>query len=46
MIRGIMAATLEGHVAGADGGVQFLGDFADVDRGFETFLARIGTVVI
>lgn len=46
MIRGMMAATLDGFVAEADGGVQFLDDFADVDWGFEAFLARIGTVVM
>jgi dihydrofolate reductase len=46
MIRGMMAVTLDGHVAEADGDVQFLDAFADVDWGFEAFLARIGTVVM
>jgi dihydrofolate reductase len=46
MIRGMMAASLDGFVAEADGGVSFLEPFHDVDWGYEAFLADVGTVVM
>lgn len=45
-LRGMMASSLDGFAAEADGGVAFLADFEDVDWGYDAFLAGIGTVVM
>lgn len=45
-IRGMMASTLDGYAADASGGVGFLGPFEDVDWGWTSFIAEIGTVVM
>ena len=45
-LRGMRAQSLDGFVADSDGGVGFLDDFAEVDWGFDSFLAQIGTVVM
>ncbi|MCA3254338.1 dihydrofolate reductase family protein [Bradyrhizobium sp.] len=46
MIRGFIAASLDGFVADAGGGVDFLKPFGGVDYGYDTFIAGIGTVVV
>ncbi len=45
-LRGMMASSLDGFAAEADGGVGFLNDFDGVDWGYEAFIAGIGTVVM
>lgn len=45
-IRGMMASTLDGYAADSDGGVGFLDPFHDVDWGWSSFIAEIGTVVM
>ncbi|MBC2837519.1 dihydrofolate reductase family protein [Paragemmobacter straminiformis] len=42
----MMAATLDGYVADARGGVGFLNEFQHVDWGWSGFIAEIGTVVM
>ncbi|WP_372838957.1 dihydrofolate reductase family protein [Phaeovulum sp.] len=46
MIRGMMAASLDGFVADAEGGVGWLQRFEAADWGYGAFLAEIGTVVM
>lgn len=45
-IRGMMASTLDGYAADTAGGVGFLDPFHDVDWGWASFIAEIGTVVM
>lgn len=45
-IRGMMAATVDGYAADANGGVGFLDPFHDVDWGWNGFIAEIGLVVM
>lgn len=45
-LRGMMASSLDGFAAEADGGVAFLNDFDGVDWGYDAFIAGIGTVVM
>lgn len=45
-LRGMMASSLDGFAAEADGGVGFLSEFDDVDWGYDAFIAGIGTVVM
>ena len=46
VIRGMMAASLDGHAADAGGGVGWLEPFAGIDWGFDAFVAGVGTVVM
>ncbi|HSF64011.1 MAG TPA: dihydrofolate reductase family protein [Paracoccaceae bacterium] len=46
LIRGMMAASLDGYGADSDGGVGWLEPFHGVDWGFVDFLAQVGTVVM
>ncbi len=46
MIRGYLAASLDGYIADAEGGVDWLEEFQSYDFGFDAFLAEIGTVVM
>lgn len=46
MIRGYMAASLDGYVADRHGGVDWLRPFEAHDLGFDAFLAEIATVVL
>jgi dihydrofolate reductase len=45
-IRGYIAASLDGYIAAADGGVEWLQEFQQHDFGFENFLEDIGTVIL
>ena len=44
-IRGYMAASLDGYIAGEDGNYGFLSRYAGVDYGFGSFIGDIGTCV-
>lgn len=46
MIRGFIAASLDGYIADRDGGIGWLTPFDDVDYGYAGFIAEIGTVVM
>jgi dihydrofolate reductase len=46
MIRGMMAASLDGFAADVSGGVGWLADFEGADWGYDAFIADIGTVVM
>jgi dihydrofolate reductase len=46
MIRGMMAASLDGFAADAGGGVGWLDAFEGADWGYDAFIAEIGTVVM
>jgi dihydrofolate reductase len=41
-----IAASLDGRIATADGGVGWLDPFAAVDSGYEDFMADVGSVVL
>jgi len=45
-IRGYMAASVDGYIADAAGGVDWLEPFNAVDVGYARFIAGIGTVVM
>lgn len=45
-IRGYIAASLDGHVADAAGGVDWLKPWEGVDYGYDAFIAEIGAVVM
>jgi dihydrofolate reductase len=46
VIRGYIAASLDGCVADADGGVDWLAPYAGVDGGYRDVLRQVGTVVM
>lgn len=46
IIRGFIAASLDGYIADRDGGIGWLTPFDDVDYGYAGFIAEIGTVVM
>ncbi|MFT4251101.1 MAG: dihydrofolate reductase family protein [Caulobacter sp.] len=46
LIRGFIAASLDGCVADAGGGVQWLAPFRKVDPGYGAFIDDVGTVVM
>ena len=46
LFRYYVAASLDGFIATADGGVAWLDPFNEADFGYETFLSEIGTVVL
>ena len=46
LIRGYVAASLDGFVADAAGGVDWLAPYAAVDGGYREFLDEVGTVVM
>jgi dihydrofolate reductase len=45
-IRVYIAQSLDGYIAGPDGGIDWLRPFDSVDYGYEKFIAEIGTVVM
>lgn len=46
IIRGFIAASLDGYIADTDGGIGWLTPFDGVDYGYAGFIAEIGTVVM
>lgn len=46
VIRAYLATSLDGHLADADGGVDWLAPYAAVDGGYRRFLDQVGTVVM
>lgn len=46
VIRGLIAASLDGHVADLDGSVEPLAPFVGVEHGYQRFIDQIGTVVM
>jgi dihydrofolate reductase len=46
VIRGLIAASLDGYVADLDGGVEWLAPFVCVEHGYANFIDQIGTVVM
>lgn len=46
LIRGFIACSLDGHVADAAGGVEWLAPFRKVDPGYGAFIDHVGTVVM
>jgi dihydrofolate reductase len=46
VIRGFIAASIDGYVADASGNVDFLKPFEALDYGYGTFIESIGTVVL
>lgn len=46
MIRCYIAASLDGYIAAADGGIEWLKPFDTEDYGYKSFINEIGTVVM
>ena len=46
VIRGLIAASLDGYVAGPDGSVAALAPFVSVEHGYQRFIDQVGTVVM
>ena len=46
IIRGFIAASLDGYIADRDGSIGWLSPFDDVDYDYAGFIAQIGTVVL
>lgn len=46
VIRGLIVASLDGYVAGRDGGLEGLAPFVGVDHGYQRFIDQVGTVVM
>jgi dihydrofolate reductase len=46
LIRGFIAASLDGYIADRDGGIGWLKPFDEVDYDYAGFIAEIGTVVM
>lgn len=46
LIRGFIAASLDGYIADRDGGIGWLAPFDEVDYDYAGFIAEIGTVVM
>lgn len=46
LIRGFIAASLDGYIADRDNGIGWLAPFDEVDYDYAGFIAKIGTVVM
>ncbi|MDR7117505.1 dihydrofolate reductase family protein [Caulobacter sp. BE254] len=46
VIRGLIAASLDGYVAGLDGSVAALAPFVSVEHGYQRFIDQVATVVM
>ena len=46
MIRGFIAASLDGYIADPQGSVTFLAPYEDEPAGYDSFIATVGTLVM
>ena len=44
MIRGFIAASLDGYIADPQGSVTFLAPYEDEPAGYDSFIATVGTL--